>query len=96
MVASENSSVNKNMFKVDRKDARTVVVNVVQVSFDYLGTYFYICDFQAAIKLVLVKIQAFTINGSDGVCGKACFYPMLCSLFLVNPQAFTVNGSDGD
>ena len=44
MVASENRPANKNMFKVDdRKDAGTVSVNVIRDSFDYLGTYFYIC-----------------------------------------------------
>ena len=41
MVASEKSPANKNMFKVDdRKDARTISVNAIRVSFDYLGTYF--------------------------------------------------------
>ena len=29
VVASENSPVNKNMFKVDRKDGGTVLVNVI-------------------------------------------------------------------
>ena len=30
---------------------------------------------QAVMVSVLVKTEAFTINGSDGVSGGACFYP---------------------
>ena len=30
--------------------------------------------FTFTCKSVLVKIQAFTINGSDGACEEACFY----------------------
>ena len=84
--ASENSTENKNIFKVDdKKDLRTVSVDVIRVSFDQLGTYFYMCDgiyFNKASRLscdgvcfsVLVKHQGFTINSSDGVCNRAYFY----------------------
>ena len=84
--ASENSTENKNIFKVDdKKDLRTVSVDVIRVSFDQLGTYFYMCDgiyFNKASRLscdgvcfsVLVKHQALLINGSDGVYNRACFY----------------------
>ena len=32
------------------------------------------CYLQAARESILVKIQIFTINSSDGVCDEACFY----------------------
>ena len=46
------------------------------------------------MESVLVKLQAFNINGSDGV--RSMFLsPSCCCLFLVNSQVFTINGSDG-
>ena len=42
VVASENTPASKNMLKVDdKKDKRTVSVNVICVSFDQIGIYFY-------------------------------------------------------
>ena len=83
-----------NMFKVDHKKyARTVSANVVRVSFDYLGTCFYICDgvcFQfnwqcqslfliSSCDEVSFSKVSITINGSNGVCNRACFN---CHVFV--------------
>ena len=72
MVAFENTSANKNMFKAD--ETRATSVNATWVSFDWLIKY-WVCFFlQAVMESVLAKIEAFIMNGSDGVYDGACFY----------------------
>ena len=40
---------------------------------------------QVATEFVFVKLQTYTVNLGDRVCGGICFY---------NVQTFTINGSD--
>ena len=47
------------------------------------------------MESVLVKNEAFTVNGSDGVYGGTEFISMTCSLFLVKLQVSTIHDSDG-
>ena len=68
VVTFENTPTNKDMFKVD--DTRATSVNVIQVSFDWLVKYF----LKSVMETVLVKIEVFTMNGSNGVYDGACFY----------------------
>ena len=46
------------------------------------------------MESVLVKLQAFTVNGSGGLCDGECFYCyMVAVCFYYN--VFTINGKDG-
>ena len=47
------------------------------------------------MEYVLLKIQAFAMNGSDRVCNGACFYLQAVVVCVVKIQAFTMNGSYG-
>ena len=47
------------------------------------------------MEYVLLKIQAFAMNGSDRVCNGACFYLLAVVVCVVKIQAFTMNGSYG-
>ena len=86
VVAFENTLANKDMFKVD--DTRATSVNVIWVSFDWLIKYF----LSLWRRLFSIKLQAFNINGSGGV----CFYlQAVMESVLVKIEAFTMNGSDG-
>ena len=75
------------MFNVD--DTRATSVNFISVSFDWLLKYFFKC----VTETVLIKLEAFNINGSDGV----CFYlQAVTESVLVKIKSFTMNGSHGD
>ena len=47
------------------------------------------------MEYVLLKIQAFAMNGSDRVCNGACFHLQAVIVCVVKIQAFTMNGSYG-
>ena len=85
----ENTPTNKDMFKVD--DARassTPQLKLFGCLLIGLWNIFWILW----RRLFLIKLQAFNINSSGGV----CFYlQAVMESVLVKIEAFTMNGSDG-